>query len=135
MKKGNDSHRSDFQLGPLQRQVLEFVWEHEGCTARDCVNAFNARGGKQYAYTTIKTVFDVLHRKKLVARRRTKTAYHFTARQSPAELLGRRLRELIERFSSAPQPVASSLVDALAGDDPAQLKALIAELKVRGHIK
>jgi hypothetical protein len=42
---------------------------------------------------------------------------------------------LIARFSSAPQPVASSLVDALSEDDPAQLKALIAELKERGHIK
>ena len=135
MKKDQDNRQADSQLGPLQRQVLEFVWEHEGCTARDCVDAFNARGGKQYAYTTIKTVLDVLHRKKLVSRRRTKTAYHFKARQSPGELLGRRLRELIGRFGAAPQPVASSLVDALAEDDPAQLKALIKELKARGHIK
>lgn len=123
------------QLGPLQRRVLDYVWRHPGCTARECVDAFNAEGDRQYAYTTIKTVFDVLHRKKLVSRRRTKTAYHFQARRTPGELLGQRLRELFARFSAAPQPVASSLVDALTEDDPKQLEELIRELKDRGHIK
>ena len=52
----------DLQLGPLQRRVLEYVWDHPGCTARDCVDAINGLDGKQYAYTTIKTVFDVLHK-------------------------------------------------------------------------
>ena len=123
------------QLGPLQRQVLEYVWDNPGCTARDCVDAFNARTKKQYAYTTIKTVFDVLHKKKLVARRRTKTAYHYTPRQTRAGLLKERLHDLFSRFRGETSPVASSLVDALQEDDPEQLKALIAELKERGHIK
>jgi len=135
MKTKRETMEENAQLGPLQRRVLDYVWQHPGCTARECVDAFNAEGDRQYAYTTIKTVFDVLHRKKLVARRRTKTAYHFKARRTPGELLGQRLRELFARFSAAPQPVASSLVDALAGDDPAQLEALIRELKDRGHIK
>jgi predicted transcriptional regulator len=134
-----DSSKSDdavdLQLGPLQRRVLEYVWDHSGCTARDCVDAINSMDGKQYAYTTIKTVFDVLHKKKLVSRRRTKTAYHFKPRQTRAGLLKLRLSELLGRFRGGPQPVASSLVDALQDDDPGQLKALIAELKDRGHIK
>ena len=120
------------QLGPLQRQVLEYVWDHPRCTARDCVDDFNARGGKQYAYTTIKTVFDILHRKKLVSRRRVKTAYHFTARESRLGMFQQRLKDLFHRFAGEPRPVASSLVDALQEDDPAQLTELIAELRERG---
>ncbi|MBN2080626.1 BlaI/MecI/CopY family transcriptional regulator [bacterium] len=126
---------AETQLGPLQRQVLEYVWDNPGCTARDCVDAFNSQSEKQYAYTTIKTVFDVLHKKKLVSRRRTKTAYHYLPRQSRAGLLKERLSDLFSRFRGDAAPVASSLVDALQEDDPEQLKALIAELKERGHIK
>lgn len=124
--------RAEQPLGPLQQRVLEFIWEHPGATARDCLEALNGTNGKQYAYTTIKTVLDSLHKRKLVARRRVKTAYHFTARQSQASLLAQRLRELLARFSLEPQPIASSLVDVLAEDDPQQLEALAAELKQRG---
>lgn len=135
MTANEKSEHRELHLGPLQREVLEYVWDHPGCTARDCVDAFNTRDGKQYAYTTIKTVFDVLHKKKLVTRRRTKTAYHFTPRQSRVGLFQQRLNELLGRFHCEPQPVASSLVDALQDDDPEQLQALIDELRKRGHIE
>jgi predicted transcriptional regulator len=118
-------------LGPLQRRVLEHVWDNPGCTARDVLEALNASGGKEYAYTTIKTVLDALHAKKLVARRRVKTAYHFTARTSKLALLRQRLGELFGRLGGEPAPVASSLVDYFE-DDPEQLSALIDELKKRG---
>jgi predicted transcriptional regulator len=122
-------------LGPLQQRVLEYVWDNPGVTARGCLEALNAEGGKQYAYTTIKTVLDSLCKRKLVARRRSKTAYHFTARQSQSGLLTQNLRELLARFSLAPQPVASSLVEVLAEEDPEQLAALAEELKQRGLLK
>jgi predicted transcriptional regulator len=123
------------QLGPLQREVLAHVWQHPQCTVRECLDALNARGGKQYAYTTIQTVFDALHRKRMLSRRRTKVAYHYTARQTRSALLVERLRELFSRFVGEPQPVASSLVEALEESAPEQLKELIDELKERGHIQ
>lgn len=122
------------ELGPLQRSVIEYIWAHAGCTVRDCVDALNGAGGRQYAYTTIQTIFDTLHKKRLVRRRRTKVAYHYTARQSRSGMLGERLRELLRRFGGEPAPVASSLVDALQDSDPEQLQALIDELKQRGHV-
>lgn len=119
-------------LGPLQQRVLEYVWAHPGATARDCLEELNAEGARQYAYTTIKTVLDSLCKRKLVSRRRSKTAYHFTARQSQSGLLTQSLRELLARFSLGAQPVASSLVEVLAEEDPEQLAALAKELKQRG---
>lgn len=131
MRRTDDSH---LQLGPLQRDVLDYIWGHPGCTVRDCVDELNAAGGKQYAYTTIQTIFDALHKKRLVRRRRTKVAYHYTARQTRSGLFGERVRELLRRFGGEPAPVASSLVDALQADDPEQLQALIDELRERGHV-
>lgn len=126
-----DSRTKASSLGPLQRRVLEHVWASPGCTARDVLEAFNTSGGKEYAYTTIKTVLDALHAKKLVSRRRVKTAYHFTARTSKLALLKQRLSELFGRLGGEPAPVASSLVDYFE-DDPEQLSALVDELKRRG---
>ena len=120
------------ELGPLQQEVLEFVWKHPGCSVRACVEAFN-ENGRDYAYTTIKTVCEALHRKRLLSRRRVKNAFHYTPRQSRNSLLHQRMQELFARFSSA-QPVAVSLVDALEEGDPAQLAELVKELKSRGHL-
>ena len=134
-KSSGESSSGTAPLGPLQRDVLSYVWQHPQCTVRDCLDELNARGSKQYAYTTIQTVFDVLHRKRLVSRRRTKVAYRYTARQSRSALLIERLRDLVNRFVGEPQPVASSLVDALEESAPDQLAELIEELKQRGHLE
>jgi predicted transcriptional regulator len=120
------------ELGPLQREVLNIIWAHPGCSVREGREAL-AETGHELAYTTVQTVFDALHRKRLVARRRHGMAFHYTARESRSGLLARALKELIRRFGVEPQPVASSLVDALEGDG-AQLQALIDESKQRGHM-
>jgi len=120
-------------LGPLQRQVMDYVWTHPGCTVRDCRDEL-AQSGKDHAYTTIQTVFDALHRKRLLSRRRVKNAFHYTPLKTREGLLSVMLRELLARLGMTQQPVASSLVDALEGGDGEELRALIDELKARGHI-
>lgn len=133
MKRAN--HSSDAaSLGPLQREVLEYVWDHRGCSARDVLDALNAGREQPYAYTTVSTVLDALHKKKLVKRRRRKNTYHYTARESRSGLFGEHLKSLFSRLRLEPEPVASSLVDYLETDDPEQLEALVAELKRRGKI-
>ena len=122
------------ELGPLQREVLAWLWENPGSTVRDCRDWLQEHGEKDYAYTTIQTVFDNLHKKKLVSRRRVKNAYRYLPRQSRGGLLAERLRDLMSRFGVGPEPVASSLVDALEENDPEELRALVDELKKRGHL-
>jgi predicted transcriptional regulator len=123
---------NESDLGPLQRDVLNYIWEHTGCTVRDCRDHL-AESGREYAYTTIQTVFDALHRKRMVSRKRAKNAYRYEAAKSREGLLAQGMRELLARFGR-PEPVASSLVDALEGD-PQEIHALIEELRQRGHIK
>ena len=125
--------KTHLELGPLQRQVMDFVWAHPGCTVRECRDEL-AQGGKDHAYTTIQTVFDALHRKRLLSRRRIKNAFHYTPLRTRQNLLNVMFRELLARLGMSQQPVASSLVDALEGGDGDELRALIDELKARGHI-
>jgi predicted transcriptional regulator len=120
-------------LGPLQQQVLDHVWEYPACSVRQCRDAL-AVAGHELAYTTVQTVFDTLHRKRLVSRRRNGNAFLYTARESRGGLLRRMLDDLLRRFGEGPAPVASCLVDALEEGRGEQLEALIAELKQRGHV-
>jgi predicted transcriptional regulator len=122
------------RLGPLQREVLDYVWEHSGCTVRACRDHIEAGTGKAYAYTTIQTVFDTLHRKRLLSRRRTKNAFHYTAVRSRESLFSQALKDLLTRFGTSIEPVASCLVEALEEAEPGELEALIAELKSRGLV-
>ncbi|MCH7472234.1 BlaI/MecI/CopY family transcriptional regulator [bacterium] len=125
---------SEQGLGPLQKDVLEYVWERPDCSVRECRDDLASTQGREYAYTTIQTVFDALHRKRLVSRRRKKMAFHYTARQSRVGMLSQQIRQLIARFGKAPEPVASSLVDALEGGEDGGLQALVEELKERGYL-
>jgi predicted transcriptional regulator len=120
-------------LGPLQQAVLDCIYEQPGCSVREVLAALNARGGS-YAYTTVQTVCDALHEKRLVTRKREKLAYHYTAQSSKSGVLAQAFSGLLSRFKAEPQPVASSLVDVLESDAPEQLEALIAELKQRGKL-
>src|SRR5687767_10714641 len=115
-------------LGPLQQDVLDFVWRHPGCSVRDILDSLNANG-RTNAYTTIQTVCDALHRKRLVTRKLAGGAYSYTARETREGLLVQRLCDLLGRFGAEPRPVASSLVDALEVEAPEQLAAIIDELR------
>lgn len=123
------------ELGPLQQTVMDYVWAHPRCSVRECRDALAEQLGRDHAYTTIQTVFDALHRKRLLSRRRTKNAFHYTPLKSRTGLLSVMFRDIMARLGMSQQPVASSLVDALEDGDGAELRALIDELKARGHIK
>jgi predicted transcriptional regulator len=123
------------ELGPLQQAVMDYAWEHPGCTVRDCRDALAQTQDKEHAYTTIQTVFDALHAKRLLSRRRIKNAFHYTARESRGAFVADRLHALLARLGMAPQPVASSLVDALETGGGEELRALVAELKARGYVE
>jgi predicted transcriptional regulator len=124
---------AEIELGPLQRDVLDFVWDHPGCSVRECRDYLEVSLNRPYAYTTIQTVFDTLNRKGLLSRTRRKNVYYYKPIKSRASLLTQGVRELMQRFGATTEPVASSLVDALEGD-PIELNALIAELQTRGHL-
>jgi predicted transcriptional regulator len=126
--------KTTIELGPLQQAVMEYAWEHPGCTVRDCRDTLAQTQDKEHAYTTIQTVFDALHAKRLLSRRRIKNAFHYTARKSRADFFLSRLQALLARLGMAPRPVASSLVDALETRGGEELRALVAELKARGYV-
>ena len=67
-------------LGPLERAVMEVVWDQDDeVSVRDVVESKVGRG---HAYTTVMTVLDRLWRKGYLARRKDGRAYRYRAKRS-----------------------------------------------------
>jgi predicted transcriptional regulator len=93
------------ELGPLERSVMEFIWDDKGeVTVRDVLMGWK---GKSLAYTTLMTVLDRLQHKKLLSRRRVGRAYVYreaVAREEYlAGLMGSVLGELRRSANGAPR--------------------------------
>lgn len=58
------------QLGDLEREVMEIVWESGEAPVRTVLGILNARSGRDRAYTTVLTVMANLVGKGMLTRRR-----------------------------------------------------------------
>ena len=95
---------SDY-LGPLERRVMEQLWERGAQTVAEILETLNAASQRKLAYTTIMTILVRLHDKGYVSRTQTGRTYTYQAAMdepSLAATVGRReLNRLIERYGAA----------------------------------
>lgn len=61
------------QLSPLEQEVMDIVWQKKHCTVRDVLVILR----KVYAYTTIATILQRLHKKGLVNKKKSKEGYNY----------------------------------------------------------
>jgi len=92
-------------LGPLERRVMEQLWERGPQTVGNILATLNAGAPRQLAYTTVMTILVRLHDKGYVTRAQTGRTYTYNAAMDEATLaatVGRReLNRLIDRHGAA----------------------------------
>lgn len=116
------------ELGPLERDVMQVVWQscEEGreVSVRDVHLAF----GERPAYTTLMTTLDRLHKKGLLKRRKDGRAFFYSPRYSPQELERGIARDVIDmllgRGRNGVEPLLACIVDAVSARDRALLDEL-----------
>jgi predicted transcriptional regulator len=113
-------------LGPLERRVLELLWERAGeASVRQVCEAI-----PDLAYTTLMTTLDRLHRKGLLSRRRSGRAFHYQPRISRSQLeRGQAVRafETLLAPGAGPEllhPLLSYFVETVGARDQALLDEL-----------
>jgi len=118
--------RDGLMLGPLERRVLELLWERrDEAAVRDVCTAI-----PDLAYTTLMTTLDRLHRKGLLSRRRAGRAFHYRPRVSRDELERRQASHALEKLlapgaePAALRPVLSYFVETVEARDQALLDEL-----------
>src|SRR5699024_8201459 len=79
------------QLGALERQVMEALWDNSDLTIRDVITAL----GDVHAYTTIATVMTNLDRKAMVCSRREGRSVHYSPSHSRSEHAARAMEHAL----------------------------------------
>jgi predicted transcriptional regulator len=105
-------------LGKLERRVMEEAWRRKEVSVREIFISF----GEHFAYTTVMTTLDRLHKKGLLTRRKSGRAFLYTARVSRAEMEQGVARDVIEGLlgsdsANGVEPVLACIVDAVSERD------------------
>jgi predicted transcriptional regulator len=111
------SGTAGLQIGPLERELLELLWQRGEASVRDIFQALDER----LAYTTLMTTLDRLHKKGLLDRRKEGRAFFYAPNQSQEEfeqgLTRRALDTLLGRGTQGVEPLLACIVDAVSEHD------------------
>jgi predicted transcriptional regulator len=120
-------------FGPLEVQVLEAIWrERRPATVKDLHVSF-----PEFAYTTLMTTLDRLHKKGVLSRSKVSRAFVYEPRFARSELELRLAARSIEDFlgaargTGAIEPLLSCFVDAVSERDRLLLDDLERLLKAK----
>jgi predicted transcriptional regulator len=115
-------------LGPLELEVMEFIWGRPKRAAEVSVRDTHLAFGGRLAYTTLMTTLDRLHKKGLLDRRKEGRAFFYSPHFSPDEFERGVARDLINtllgRGSDGVEPILACIIDAVSERDRALLDEL-----------
>ena len=104
------------RLGPLEVQLLRWLWERGNGTVREVLEAGNVEG----AYTTLMTTLDRLHKKGLLNREAEGRAFRYSPVQTEDQFNGEIVRSAIRHMLGARENgnvQLSFLVEAISEHD------------------
>jgi len=119
------------ELGTLEREVMELVWRAGEVSVGEVQRAL----GESRAYTTVMTTLDRLHKKGLLARRKSGRAFLYQA-QLTREEMERSLAEevfegLLSRAAGEAEPLLACIVEAVGERDRELLDELDRLVKLK----
>ncbi len=84
------------QLGELEQQVMDILWEHKQCLARDVLIVLEKN--RKLAYTTVATILQRLYDKGLVARKDHKLGHIYSPKLSKEKYSRNIARSFLKKF-------------------------------------
>jgi predicted transcriptional regulator len=116
------------RLGPLEVQLLRWLWQQGNGTVREVLDAGDVDG----AYTTLMTTLDRLHKKGLLTREPEGRAFRYYPAQTEDEFNGEIVRNAIRNMLGAAENGSvplSFLVEAISEHDRGLLDDLEREIE------
>lgn len=116
------------RLGPLEVQLLRWLWQRGNGTVREVLEAGDVDG----AYTTLMTTLDRLHKKGLLNREAEGRAFRYYPAQTENQFNGEIVRNAIRHMLDASESGNASLsflVEAISEHDRTLLDQLEREIE------
>ena len=112
------------ELGPLERELMELVWQSDEASVRDVHEQVQRR----LAYTTVMTTLDRLFRKGILVRIRRGRAFVYSAKISRQQIAQNAFQKVLDHvadsFRNETRPVMACLLDAVSEQDLVSLDEL-----------
>lgn len=84
------------QLGELEQQVMDILWEHKQCSARDILTQLEK--DRKLAYTTVATILQRLYDKGLVTRKDDKLGHIYAPKVSKEKFSKNIAQSFLNKF-------------------------------------
>lgn len=85
------------QLSNLEQEIMDIVWQNKKCSVRDVLNYVQ----KKYAYTTVATILQRLHEKRLVNKKVDKAGHIYSPKVSKESYSKNIAQTFLKRFISS----------------------------------
>jgi predicted transcriptional regulator len=124
--------KTSSSLTPLELQMMQVLWREGPSSVLEVQKSLPT--GTDFAYNTVQTMLNVLHRKGRVRRTLKGRAYAYRAVFSKEMALGQAVRDLVERmFGGSSEELVMSLIKSRQVDPAriADLSRKVAEQKAR----
>jgi predicted transcriptional regulator len=110
-------------LGPLELEIMEFLWASGASSGRDVFSGIKA--GREVALTTVLTVLERLAKKGLVLKHKGAGLIAFSPALSKEEFARTVSKDVFKGILGiSASGLCASFVDALAASDPEELEKL-----------
>jgi predicted transcriptional regulator len=129
-RKSGEKRAPVEQLGSLESELMELVWNRGEISVRDLYKELAPR----LAYTTVMTTLDRLFKKGLLERRPVGRAFYYTAKMSKRDYnqqLTHHLLEIAAYEAGSQRAVLSSFVDYVSESDRKLLEDLDQLIKAK----
>lgn len=105
-------------LGPLEQEVMEYVWVRKAVSCREVYEHINEAEEKDVAYTTIMTIMDRLYNKGLLSRKKEGKSYIYNYKISKQQTLKvfaeNMINSLVNRFGEEAIAAFAEEIDELS---------------------
>lgn len=112
-------------LGPLERRVMDALWQLGPSSARQILDLLNHNAERALAYTTVMTILVRLNEKGYATRKPRGRQFEYSAAVGPealADAAGRReLERLLERYGA---PAVARFAEDLEPENPELVRRL-----------
>ncbi|MCW6037604.1 BlaI/MecI/CopY family transcriptional regulator [Spirulina subsalsa FACHB-351] len=125
------NHRPEkLSLGPLEKEILHWVWQLGSATVKDIHERILADPDRELAYTSVTTVLQRLEKKGWLTSRKQGRAFSWSPRMSQEEAKVLFAYEQFNRFLAVSNPdIVAAFADSLDSASLEQIQAIAHRLQ------